>query len=207
MIAKIKGIITDKKENSLVLNVGGMFYEVITPKAVLKAVESLYDVGAEVELVTYHYYQLEPSRGVPVLVGFQNEIEKEFFEKFISVSGVGPKAACKALVEPISLTAGAIDAGDVGFLKKLPGIGEQKAKLIVAKLQGKVGKFGLIKDGIAPSVKEGDDFRQEALDVLLQLQYKKFEAEEMIKKACARNPSAKTSEELLNEIYREKVKI
>jgi len=154
--------------------------------------------------VTYHYYQVEPSRSVPVLIGFQNEVEKEFFEKFISVSGVGPKAACRALAEPFSTIAGAIDTGDVSFLKKLPGIGEQRARQIVAKLQGKVGKYGLIKDGHISRIKEHEDIKSEALSILLQLQYKKNEAEDMIQKAFQRQPGLKTSEELLNEVYREK---
>ncbi|MDD5439986.1 MAG: helix-hairpin-helix domain-containing protein, partial [Candidatus Omnitrophica bacterium] len=145
----------------------------------------------------------DPSRSFPVLIDFLNEVEKEFFEKFITVSGIGPKAACKALTLPISEIAGGIDAGDVRLLKSLPGIGERKAKEIIASLQGKVGKFGLIQDRTAVPLKEiKDDLKEEALGVLLQLQYKRKEAEEMLEKALGRNPSVKTAEELLNEVYR-----
>ena len=127
-----------------------------------------------------------------------------FFEKFISVSGVGPKAACKALAEPFSMIAGAIDNGDDKFLKQLPGIGQQRARLIIAKLQGKVGKYGLIKDENMSGETENENIIQEAIDVLIQLQYKKYEAEEMVKKTLQGTPDIKTSEELLNEIYRER---
>jgi holliday junction DNA helicase RuvA len=202
MISRITGEVMSRKEGAMIVRSGNIAYEVLVPAAVMKAME---ESGDEVELVTYHYYQMEPSRAVPVLIGFSNEVEKEFFEKFISVSGVGPKAACKALVQPFSSIAGAIDSGDVAFLKSLPGIGEQRARLIVAKLQGKVGKFGLIRDKERGREARGhDDMREEALAVLLQLQYKRSEAEDMVRKAMERTPDVKTSEELLNEVYRER---
>ncbi|MFH1553005.1 MAG: Holliday junction branch migration protein RuvA [Candidatus Omnitrophota bacterium] len=204
MISRISGTILGRKEGALFIGNGGMCYEILIPPAVMKTLEKVEETEKQIELVTYHYYQMEPSRAVPVLIGFQNEIEKEFFEKFISVSGVGPKAACKALTEPFSTIAGAIDSGDVSFLKRLPGIGEQRARLIVAKLQGKVGKYGLIRDEFIGKLEAHDDIKNEALDVLLQLQYKKSEAENMIRKALERVPDLKTSEELLNEVYRER---
>jgi Holliday junction DNA helicase RuvA len=139
MISRISGTVVEKRNGGLLLENGGMTYELIVPEAVLKSMEREMAPGSKVTLVTYHYYQMEPSRGVPVLIGFQNEIEREFFEKFITVSGVGPKAACKALVESFSSIAGAIDTGDVSFLKTLPGIGDQRARLIIAKLQGNTG--------------------------------------------------------------------
>jgi Holliday junction DNA helicase RuvA len=146
---------------------------------------------------------MDPSKAIPVLVGFLNEIEKEFFEQFITVSGVGPKAACRALSLPFSTIADAIDRADMSILKSLPGIGEQRAREIIAKLQGKVGKFGLIQDASAgASIKIKDDIREEALSVLLQLRYKRGEAEEMVKKALSRNPKASTCEEILNEVYK-----
>ncbi|KJJ84075.1 holliday junction ATP-dependent DNA helicase RuvA [Candidatus Omnitrophus magneticus] len=204
MISRISGKVVTQKESALIINNGGIFYEVFVPPAVIKSLEHGKKTEGEVELVTYHYYQMEPSRGVPVLIGFENEIEKEFFEKFITVSGIGPKAACKALVEPFSVTAGAIDRGDINFLKKLPGIGEQRARLIVAKLQGKVAKYGLIRDEHPDSAKGSEDYREEALIILTQLQYKRSEAEDMIKKAMERNPKVKTCEELLSEVYKQK---
>lgn len=205
MISRITGTVVEKRNAELLLENGGVAYELMVPPAVLTSMESALVPGNKVTLVTYHYYQIEPSRGVPVLIGFQNEVEREFFEKFITVSGVGPKAACRALVESFSAIAGAIDSGDVSFLKTLPGIGDQRARLIVAKLQGKVGKYGLIRDeGIKAQPGEHDDIKTEAVDVLLQLQYKKTEAEEMVKKALGRNKGIKTSEELLNEVYRER---
>jgi Holliday junction DNA helicase RuvA len=208
MICRISGKLLEKKEDTIILDVNGISYEVFIPGSVMKCLESSVQPDGAITLITYHYLQVEPSKGFPFLIGFLNEIEKEFFEKFITVSGIGPKAAVRALKAPISLIARAIDMGDVSFLKSLPGIGEQRAKEIVAKLQGKVGKFGLIQDTISsPGVlKEKQDIQEEAMGVLLQLQYKKFEAKNMVDEALRRNPDIQTAEDLLNEVYKQKSK-
>ncbi|MGB2705695.1 MAG: Holliday junction branch migration protein RuvA [Candidatus Omnitrophota bacterium] len=208
MISKIQGKVRSKKQGKVLLEVaGGISYEVLVPDAVMRSIEKDSPDGSDISLTTYYYFQSDPSKSIPVLIGFLNEIEKEFFEKFITVSGVGPKAACRALSLPISEIADAIDRADLVLLKTLPGIGEQRAKEIIAKLQGKVGKFGLIQDRLAgrtPRVAE--DVKEEALSVLLQLQYRKKEATEMIEKALKRNPALESSEDLLNEVYKSRQK-
>lgn len=209
MIVRLRGKLVEKNDNTLVIDVQGLFYELIIPPSVLTRLEECMDKDGNVNIVTHHYFQLDQARGVPVLVGFINEIEKDFFEQFITVSGIGPRAAVKAINKPISEIAHAIDAGDLEFLKTLPGIGAQRAKEIIAKLQGKVGKFGLIQDGkkAAPKAhRESPEWQEEALDVLLQLQYKKQEAADMIQKALERSKNINTTEDLLNEIYKQRVK-
>ncbi|MBI4335910.1 MAG: hypothetical protein HY589_04570 [Candidatus Omnitrophica bacterium] len=208
MISHICGKIIEKKDSRVILEVRGISYEVWLPPAVMNSLDGSTRPDGTLRLITYHYHQVDQSRAVPVLIGFLNEVEKDFFEQFITVSGIGPKAACRALSVPFSVIAEAIDTADMVTLRSLPGIGEQRAKEIIAKLQGKVGKFGLIQDKdmkAAPKVKE--DVRQEALTVLLQLQYKRKEAEEMIDKASSRNPELKTCEDILNEVYKQKTKI
>jgi Holliday junction DNA helicase RuvA len=203
MISHISGKIKKKKELSVIVDVSGISYEVLIPPAVMKSMPKAEPSGQNIELITYHYYQLDPSKAIPVLVGFLNEIEKEFFEQFITVSGVGPKAACRALTLPFSVIADAIDKGDIALLKTLPGIGEQKAREIIAKLQGKVGKFGLIQDKTtAAEHSDKENVKEEALAVLLQLQYKKNEAIEMIERALKRNAKTATCEDILNEVYK-----
>jgi Holliday junction DNA helicase RuvA len=109
------------------------------------------------------------------------------------------------LNQPISLIAQAIDAGNVEFLKSLPGIGQQRAKEIVAKLQHKIGKFGLIQDNIHHrETAQVPQAQEEALAVLMQLQYRKPEAQAMIKKAIEHNSAIRTTEELLNEVYKQR---
>jgi Holliday junction DNA helicase RuvA len=205
MIARISGKIVERGINYLIVEVKGLSYEVFLPAAVMQKLDESVASDGTISLITYHYFQVEPSKSTPVLVGFLNEIEKEFFEIFITVSGIGPRAALKALNKPISLIARAIDEGDTVFLKSLPGIGQQRAREIIAKLQNKVGKFGLIKDEkIRERQTETKDIEQEALAVLMQLEYKKAEAAAMIKKALERSVDIKSTEELLNEVYKQR---
>ena len=207
MISRIKGTVDHIADNLMTIHVGGISYEVFIPTAVMKGMDGKIAKNTEVVLVTYHYYQTDPSKSIPILIGFSNEVEKEFFEKFITVSGVGPKAAVRALSMPIPDIAQAIDAADLPYLKSLPGIGEQRAKEIIAKLQGKMGKFALIQGhGSSPKGKETakTDVQEEVVEVLLQLQYKKDEAREMVRKAFQRKSSMTTTEEILNEVYRQK---
>ena len=206
MITAIKGKILHQGEMAITLETNGISYEILTPISVLQRIKENEDSDGNIRLITYHYYQMTPSSGVPVLVGFFNDVERDFFLEFIKVSGIGPRAAVKALNKSIGEIAQAIDRGDTKYLKSLPGIGEQKAKEIVAKLQRKMGRFILMQDRVvlqAPARQAGD-VEEEALHILLQLQYKKAEAEEMIKKAFERSPKLGTSEELLNEIYKQK---
>jgi Holliday junction DNA helicase RuvA len=186
----------------------GVTYEVWIPVAIMRTLDRHVGVDGAVRLVIFHYHHLEPSRAIPVLIGFTNDIEREFFERFISVSGIGPKAAVRAIHQPIPLIAKAIDDGNIEFLRSLPGIGPQRAKEIMAKLQGKVGKYALIQtlDAI-PFVSTGpSDAEREALEVLLQLQYRRSEAQAMIKNALARKSHPCSAEEILNEVYKQRAK-
>jgi len=204
MISRINGKITEKGPNYLTLELGGLSYEVLIPSCVMQGIDAATGSEGRISLLTYHYYQVEQSRSFPVLIGFLNSAEKDFFEIFITVSGIGPRAALKALNKPISLIAKAIDEGDLVSLKSLPGIGEQRAKEIVAKLQNKVGRFGLIQDQSKIGKTVAKDISEEALDVLLQLEYKRSEAINMIKKVLETNTRVSSAEELLNLVYKQK---
>ena len=206
MITAIKGKISSQSDAAIILETNGLSYEILTPLSVLQRLQENQDSDGNIRLITYHYYQMTPSSGVPVLVGFLNEVERDFFLEFIKVSGIGPRAAVKALNKAIGEIAQAIDRGDTKYLKTLPGIGEQKAKEVVAKLQGKMGKFTLMRDRVTVqnTRPQSSDIEEEALHILLQLQYKRSEAEEMIERAFERSPKMASSEELLNEIYKQR---
>jgi len=205
MIARIYGKVIEKGANYVTVQISGICYQIFIPATVMQRLQENIGEDNSVNLITYHYLQVEPSKSTPVLVGFLNEVEKEFFEIFITVSGIGPRAALKALNQPISLIAKAIDESDVEFLKSLPGIGQQRAREIIAKLQNKVGKFGLIQDRHGKEERvETKGIEEEVLSVLIKLQYKKQEASLMIKNAMERSPDIQSAEELLNEVYKQR---
>ncbi|MDP2924574.1 MAG: Holliday junction branch migration protein RuvA [Candidatus Omnitrophota bacterium] len=202
MISRIKGHLLKKEENRVLVDVGGIAYEINIPCTVSSCLNENTD--GLVELVIYHYLNMDKHRAIPVMIGFIDELEKEFFEKFIGISGIGPKVALKAFDKPIPLIAKAIEDGDISFLRTLEGIGMQKAKQIIASLQGKVGRFALIKSEQAKKESVKKEVIDEAKGILKRLQYSAREIEEMIKNASEVKPQIENVEELLNEIYRQR---
>jgi Holliday junction DNA helicase RuvA len=205
MITKLSGKLVSRGGGYVVLDVGGIGYHVSVPLVVEKALMSVED-GAVVELETIYYLQMEQTRATPVLIGFQNAIEKEFFEKLLTVPKMGPKGALGAFARPVSTVASAIEAANYTVLQGLPGVGKQKARDMVATLQGKVAKFALMQDsdlekriGARPS---SPAVTEEALQLLLMLGHKRIEAERMVNEAIAAEPSAPDAETLVRIIYR-----
>ncbi len=220
MIATLHGRLRRRFEDRVIVECGGVGYEVFLPPV---AMRGLGDV-AEIELhIHYHATQNQPR---PVLIGFVSDLDREFFEKLITVKDIGPMVAARALAAPVSELAAAIARQDEGYLRRLPGIGPQKAKNIVAQLQGKVAKFALARDGgrpvegagdgvqsaasasalsaePAPSGTAADALRNLVWDVLVnQLGHRPAEASQLITDAVGRRPGIETPEELFDEIYR-----
>ena len=190
-----------KEPDRIMLLAGHVGYEILVPVVVMETLGKKA-IGDEVALYIY-YYQTE-RQPKPVLIGFQLEAEKEFFQYFISVEAIGPLKAVKALTISVGEIAHAIESRDVNTLKQLNGIGERTAHKIVATLQGKMNKFALIKNGGGDSPTPVDeDFVQSVMDVLVsQLGYKTTDARQMVGEAIKRNTAIHTAEELFDEIYR-----
>ncbi|MBN2483867.1 MAG: hypothetical protein JXD21_06685 [Candidatus Omnitrophica bacterium] len=203
MINRIRGTLVLKSETKVHLDVGGICYEILIPKTVYSKLHQ--ELGGPAELVVYYYFQIERNKSIPVMIGFSDELERDFFEKFISVSGIGSRVALKAFNQPIPAIAQAIESGNVQFLNQLEGIGKQKARQIVASLQGKVGRFALLQEGKeAPCEPRLHEIVQEAKTVLKRLQYSSREIETMVKKVLDRTKEISTVEDFLNLIYYEK---
>lgn len=201
MIGYLEGILMKKEQDRILLLVNHVGYDILVPVVVMESL-SQKAVGDEVTLYIY-YYQTE-RQPKPVLIGFNLEAEKEFFQYFISVEAIGPLKAVKALTISVGEIAHAIESGDVKTLKQLSGIGDRTAHKIVASLQGKMNKFALIRDdgrGSVPSLDE--DFVQIVMDVLIsQLGYKTADARQMVADAMKRDSAIATAEQLFDEIYR-----
>jgi Holliday junction DNA helicase RuvA len=150
--------------------------------------------------IYYHQTERQPK---PLLIGFNFEPEKEFFEKFITVEDIGPPSAVKALMMPIPKIAKAIEERDSRTLERLKGIGKRTADKIIATLQGKVGKFALMRSDQIPADVEVEDFKKQVEEVLVKdLGHKLSEAQRLVREAMIRNPSISTPEELFEEVYR-----
>jgi Holliday junction DNA helicase RuvA len=211
VIASLRGKLRRKLDDRVVVEAAGVGYEVFVPPVTqqelvhVKAADG--DAADEVALeIHYHATQNQPR---PVLIGFTSELDREFFEKLITVKDVGPMVAARSLAAPVGEIAAAIARQDEAYLRRLPGIGPQKAKNIVAQLQAKVAKFALARGEAAspePAAVVAPDeeaLRGMVFDILVkQLGYRPSEAAPIIGAALARRPGVTTPEELLDEIYR-----
>jgi len=201
LIAYLKGPILRRADEWVIVEAGGVGYEVHLPAVIARAIPQDRDgIPSIIELhISYHATQNQPR---PLLIGFLHEVEQEFFERFITVDGMGPTKAMKAIVHPIHAIADAIERKDVQFLKRLPGIGERTAEKIVATLHGKMGKYALLRAPEAPTP-VGEDFKEEVMEVLTkQLGHRAAEARRMVEEALRRRPGMATAEELFQEVYR-----
>jgi Holliday junction DNA helicase RuvA len=202
VFARISGSLLERTGEAAIIEAGGLGYEIVLPPCIAEKIPTT--PGERVTLEVYAVVSLEGNSGRFTYYGFTNAIEREFFEALLTVASIGPRSAARAFSQPMSTIAGAIDRGDHTFLKTLPGIGQQKARDIVAKLQGKVAKFLLIQDAPPARPSAIPDFADEALAVLLQLGYRRAEGEAMIRETLAADPAIDQAERLLAEIYRHK---
>ena len=206
MISRLNGRVLERKQNGVILGVNGIGYEVLIPGGVLGSLAA--EPGEQLDLVIYEYLQIDHSRGASFLVGFRSELERDFFQQFITVASIGPRSAVRALGLPVSRIARAIEDGDLRLLQSLPGIGARKAKEIVAKLQGKAGRFCLIREepGRAAPQEPAEDLQREAIELLMQVGHSRSEAKQMVERALADGERPETVEELLNLSYKKRAK-
>jgi len=122
---------------------GHIGYEILLPVSVMEKLVNEISVVDKAEnfISLYIYYYQTDRQPKPVLIGFNSEDEKDFFQVFISVDAIGPLKAVKAMEKSISQIATAIEQQDIDFLSNLKGIGKRTAQKIVATLHGKVSRF------------------------------------------------------------------
>jgi Holliday junction DNA helicase RuvA len=200
MIGYLEGRLLRLEEEKILLLVSQVGYEILVPAFVR---ETLNSKQAGDELSLYIYYHQTERQPKPVLIGFNLEAEKEFFQLFISVEAIGPLKAVKALTLPVRDIADAIESNDLGQLKQLKGIGPRTAQKMVATLQGKVHKFALIRKAERPSQNGPEDIIQPVLEVLVnQLGHRPADAKRMVAEAFKRNSDIVSAEQLFDEVYR-----
>ena len=208
MITKISGKLSQLGEDTAILEVPPFHYEVLIPDFTRRQLQMKVD--HEIELHTIDYIDGNVQRGgrmTPRLIGFNSIIEREFFEMFCSVDGVGVKKALRAMVRPVPDVAHAIEGQDVNTLKTLPGIGAATAERIVAKLRRKMAKFALL----IPAM-EGEDgtksaehsLAEEVCQILISLGHPEPEARNMVQDAVDSGKKFKDVESLLQMVYDQK---
>jgi Holliday junction DNA helicase RuvA len=204
MITKITGKICKVSGDELTLAVDAFEYQVLIPEFTRRQLQGR--IGEKLSLHTIEYLEGNPAHGrlTPRLVGFVNEMEREFFEMFCSVDGVGSRKALRAMVRPVAEVADAIEQQDAKALSALPGVGPATAERIVAKLRRKVPKFALLVSSDLPADAEvSRDVVADTFDVLRNLGHSEPDARRLIDSALTRKKKYKDVESLLHAVYQQ----
>ncbi|HEV7136662.1 MAG TPA: Holliday junction branch migration protein RuvA [Steroidobacteraceae bacterium] len=185
MIGSIRGRILAKAPPQLLVEAGGLGYELEAP---MSTFYHLPAVGEDVRLLTH----LVIREDAHVLYGFGSEDERRLFRSLIKVSGVGPKIAL-ALLSGLSVEAFAhsVQSEDVATLIKVPGIGRKTAERLVVEMRDRLETSG---PAAASAVPAGASPEAEAFSALVALGYKPAEATRLLKAAA---PGTHSTEELI----------
>jgi len=205
LITKITGQLVALHDDTLTLRIGAFEYEILVPEFNRRRLQS--EINQEISLHTIEYLEGNPMQGrmTPRLIGFLSEIEREFFELFCSVDGVGVKKALRSMVRPVKEVATAIEEQDTKALSALPGIGAAMSERIIAKLRRKVPKFALMV-GAGDEKHEAEvelDVISETYDVLRTLGHSESEARKLIDAALTAKKKYKDVQSLIEAIYQQ----
>jgi len=202
MITKITGTLVHLAGERLTLAVESFEYEVFIPEFTRRFLQEM--LGQKISLHTIEYLEGNPMQGrlTPRLIGFLNGIEREFFELFCQVDGVGVKKALRAMVRPVQEVASLIEDQDAKGLSTLPGIGPATSERIIAKLRRKVPKFALLIARDAPTQTDVErDLVSESFEVLRALGHSETDAHRLLDDALGRKKKYKNVEALLHAVY------
>ena len=205
MITKITGIPITVSGDILTLAVGAFEYEVLIPEFARRQLQA--QIGHQTSLHTIEYLEGNQmaSRLTPRLVGFLNPIEREFFELFCQVDGVGVKKALRSMVRPVQEVAALIEDQDAKGLAALPGIGPATAERVIAKLRRKVPKFALLVGRDLPAdIATERDVLSETFDALRALGHGESEARKLLDDALGRKKKYKDVDEMLRAVYEQR---
>jgi holliday junction DNA helicase RuvA len=204
LISKITGLLTSLTESEAYLSIPPYEYEIYIPEFTRRQLQM--QVGQTVVLETIEYIEGNPqsgSRMTPRLIGFTSDIEKQFFEMFCSVDGVGVKKALRAMVRPVPDIAGAIENQDVKSLATLPGIGAATAERIVAKLRRKMAKFALMvaQEKWDEAQIAEHSIVDETYQILIALGHSESESRKLLEGPISGKKKYKDVESLLQAVY------
>jgi len=189
LIAHLTGKLIQKMPNVVIVDVGGVGYELTVP---LSTFYDLGDEGAQVSLRVHTHVREDALQ----LFGFRTEREKKLFLLLVSVSGIGPKLAITALS---GLSAEeliqAIRASNLAKLVGIPGVGKKTAERMLVELKDKVAAIlppGLEEQTTLGAVAQtGDAMREDVISALVNLGYQRSQAEKAVNATLKQTPDAK----------------
>ena len=198
MIAHLRGRISEKHPNRVVVDVSGVGYDVFVP---LSTFYGMGEAGSDIALRIHTHVREDALQ----LFGFATSLEQELFERLIGVSGIGPKVALAVLsgIEPKELIR-AIERGDLARLTAIPGVGKKTSERIVLELKDRLPR---VSADIVPVMGDGDEkpiaVRDDVLSALVNLGYHRPLAEKAVASAIKDVPDSgfeRTLKQALREL-------
>ena len=195
MIARLTGSVLEKNPPELLLEVGGVGYEILCPMS------SFYAIGEASQVVLHTH--LHVKEDAHTLYGFASVDEKTLFKELIRVNGVGPKVALAILSYlEVGALISAIAKDDDALLAKTPGIGKKTAQKLIVELKDRLEKLDLVDSNSShTSTSTHNPNTDKALLALQALGFKAKEAETMLAKIADDNLS---TEELIRQALKNK---
>jgi Holliday junction DNA helicase RuvA len=177
VIAHLRGRILEKQPTRVVVDVGGVGYDVAVP---LSTFYGLGEPGSEVVLRVHTHVREDAL----ALYGFATVLELDLFDRLISISGIGPKLALAVLsgIEPPDLV-GAIERGDLARLTAIPGVGKKTSERIVLELRDRLPRAHTVAVPSGGSAVDGPILRDDLLSALTNLGYHRPLAEKAVDSA------------------------
>jgi Holliday junction DNA helicase RuvA len=181
LIAQLSGKLASKQPNTIIIDIGGVGYEVTIP---LSTFYELGEAGSDVTLTIHTYFREDLIQ----LFGFWTSREKELFLRLTSVSGIGPKLAITMLSGmPASELIQAIRNNDVIRLTAIPGVGRKTAERVVVELRDKIAALALTPEeepvGARAAAAGPGDIRDDTISALIALGYQRAQAERAVSAA------------------------
>ena len=199
MITRLRGKLVAIDEGKAMIAVEAITYELLIPAS---DVEKLLDrLGEQLEFHTLHYFegQSQGSSFVPRLIGFSCDRDRDFFQLFTTVKGIGNRKALRALVRPFGEIASAVANKDTAALVSLPEIGKRSAETIIAELNGKIDHF--IGD-VTPTIEiKMPSFGEDAIAMLVQLGESTRDARKLVRLAMETDPTIASADQLIQTSF------
>lgn len=203
MIVSIAGKLVQVGEISVIIQAAPFDYEVYVGDFTRRQLQN--QIGNEVRLHTLDYIEgnAQGGRLTPRLIGFSTLPERQFFDLFCSVDGVGVKKALRAMVRPVKELAVLIEEQDAKTLSALPGIGPATSEKVIAKLRRKMPRFALMVAGeeVADAMEVESPIVSDTYDALVTLGHSESDARKLIDETLATGKKFKDTESLLTAIY------
>jgi len=207
MIRKITGVLSDLPDDCAILAVPPYEYEVMVPEFTRRQIQM--KLGESISLFTIQYIDGNAQKGgrmTPRLIGFFSYAEKQFFEVFCSVSGMGVKTALRAMVRPVPDVARLIEQQEVKALTTLPGIGPKMAEKVVAELRRKMARFALLipaEEG-EPVEASSRSIAEEVYQILVSFGHTELEARKIVDDVLLEKKKFKDVDAFLHAVYQKK---